>query len=77
MPLENKFGDNERTIAVFDRMDSRLFVTDEGVKLRFTEHYTWSVIGSLDEFQADEDTEHPIDANGNPLKGAFAKYFME
>jgi hypothetical protein len=55
-----------------DRLNRRFFqAASTGERLMFTEHYTWAVVGSLAEFQCDEDTEHPIDADGKPIKGSY------
>ena len=54
-----------------DRMNAEFFQCETGDLLRFTEHYTWSVVGSLNEFLCDEDTECPVFPDGAPISGFY------
>ena len=56
-----------------DRLNSVFFITDTDETLRFTEHYTWAVVGSLVEFRCDEDTECPLYGDGVPVRGSFVR----
>lgn len=55
-----------------DRQSAKFFKCSlTGELLRFTEHYTWNVVGSLSDFPCDEDTECPVFYNGAPVRGYY------
>ena len=55
-----------------DRQSANFFKCSlTGELLRFTEHYTWNVVGSLSDFPCDEDTECPVFYNGAPVRGYY------
>jgi hypothetical protein len=55
-----------------DRQSAKFFKCSlTGELLRFTEHYTWNVVGSLTDFRSDDDTECPVFFNGAPVEGYY------
>ena len=55
-----------------DRMDAKIFVTDSGYTLRWCD-YEWCAVGALVDFPCDEDTEHPVYADGTFVRGDFLR----
>tara|TARA_R100001163_G_C5059688_1_gene196383 strand:- start:406 stop:861 length:456 start_codon:yes stop_codon:yes gene_type:complete len=55
-----------------DRQSANFFKCSlTGELLRFTEHYTWNVVGSLTDFPCDEDTECPVFKSGEAVRGYY------
>ena len=55
-----------------DRMGAKIFVTNSGHTLRWID-CEWCAIDAPVDFACDEDTEHPIYADGTFVRGSFLR----